>query len=65
MTLKDFLKVFDFEDNYLEIRAFGFVESICAYSSKVEVEQDFCTRIYNVIDICPVDNTTVRITINR
>lgn len=64
MTLADFLKVFDFENNYLEIRTFGFVESICAYSSKVEVEQDFCTRVYNIIDISPAAHNVIRITVN-
>lgn len=64
MTLADFLKVFDFENNYLEIRTLDLVESISAYFSKVDVEHDFCTRIYNVIDIRPVDSYTVQITIN-
>ena len=63
MTLANFLKVFDFEDNFLEIRTFGFIENINAYSSKVEVERDFCTRIYNVVGIHPVDETTIQITI--
>lgn len=62
MTLADFLKVFDFEYSNLEIVYFDDHVSN-TYFSKVEVERDYCTRIYTVLSIRPVDETTVQIVI--
>lgn len=62
MTLADFLKVFDFEFSNLEIAYFGNYASN-TYFSKTEVERDYCTRIYNVLDIRSVDETTIQIVI--
>lgn len=62
MTLADFLKVFDFEFSNLEIAYYGDNASN-TYFSKVEVERDYCTRIYKVLYVRPVDDSTVRIVI--
>lgn len=62
MTLVDFLKVFDFEFSNLEIAYFGDNASN-TYFSKVEVERDYCIRIYKVLYVRPVDDSTVRVVI--
>lgn len=62
MTLADFLKVFDFEFSNLEIAYYGDHASN-TYFSKVDVERDYCTRIYTVLSIRSVDETTVQIVI--
>lgn len=62
MTLADFLKVFDFEYSNLEIAYFGDYASN-TYFSKVEVERDYCTRIYKVLYVRPVDESTVCVVI--
>lgn len=68
MTLADFLKVFDFEGgNSIKIYFadnFRF-EYSATYDSKVSIEHDFCTRIYNVIDISPEDYFTIKIIIRH
>lgn len=62
MTLADFLKVFDFEFSNLEIAYFGDYASN-TYFSKAEVERDYCAAIYTVLDIRPVDETTIQVVI--
>lgn len=63
MTLADFLRVFDFEFSNLEIAYFGDYASN-TYFSKVEVERDYCTRIYKVLYVRPVNESTVRVVIS-
>ena len=77
MTLKDFLQVFDFDnpDNdypqRLEILILDFnsvshvdEERFAGwYHSKNEIENDFCTALYNVIEIRPAGYSTVQIVI--
>ena len=67
MTLADFLKVFDFEFGKIEIctllsynNAYTFSGS---YETKSAVERDFFTLVYNVVDVHPVDETTIQIAI--
>lgn len=62
MTLADFLKVFDFEFSNLEIVYFV-DHTLNTYFSKVDVERDYCTRIYTVLSIRSVDETTIQIVI--
>ena len=62
MTLADFIKVFDFEHSNIEIAYFNDNDSN-TYFSKIEVERNYCTRIYKVLDIRSVDDSTVRIVI--
>ena len=63
MTLADFLKVFDFDFSNLEIVYYGHESN--TYFSKVEVERDYCTRIYTVIGVCSVDVSTVQVIITQ
>lgn len=62
MSLADFLKVFDFDFSNLEIAYYGDNASN-TYFSKAEVERDYCAAIYTVLDICPVDESTVQVVI--
>lgn len=62
MTLADFIKVFDFEFSSLEIVYYGHDSN--TYFSKVEVERDYCTRIYTVLDVRSVDESTVQVVIS-
>lgn len=62
MTLADFLKVFDFEHFILNIVYFGDKESH-TYFWKNEVERDYCTLIYTVLSVRPVDESTIRVII--
>lgn len=62
MTLADFIKVFDFERFNLVI-AYHDDYAINTYFSKSEVEHDYCTFIYTVLDIRPVDETTIQVLI--
>ena len=64
MTLADFIKVFDFEHSNMDIVYYGDHASN-TYFSKAEVEHDYCTRIYTVLDIRPVDETTIQVVIWR
>ena len=62
MTLKDFIKVFDFEQFNLII-AYHDVYALNTYFSKAEVERDYCAAIYTVLDIRPVDESTIQVVI--
>lgn len=62
MTLADFIKVFNFEYFNLDIAYFEDHGSN-TYFSKAEVERDYCAAIYTVLDICPVDESTVQVVI--
>lgn len=62
MTLADFLKVFDFEYFNLEIAYFNDRDSY-NYSSKTAVERAYCTAVYTVLSITPVDETTIQVVI--
>lgn len=70
MTLADFLKVFDFDHGKLEIYTVFTELSMSrsyagTYVSKVAIERDFCTRLYDVIDICASIDFAVQITIRH
>lgn len=62
MTLADFLKVFDFEQYNLVI-AYHNVYALNTYFSKAEVEHDYYAAIYTVLDIRPVDESTIQVVI--
>lgn len=66
MTLKDFLKVFDFEEYNIEIFSMvnfkEFYEG--TYFSNDEVKRDFCALLHNVIEIRPVDDSTIQVVIS-
>lgn len=62
MTLADFIKVFDFEHSYMEIAYYG-DHATNTYFSKAEVERDYCAAIYIVLDIRPVDESTIQVVI--
>ena len=77
MTLKDFLKVFDFDnpsENYprlLQINTLEYdivskldIECVAGnYHSKSEVEKDFCIALYDVIEIRPLGYMALQIVI--
>lgn len=62
MTLADFLNVFDFDRFVLNIVYFGDKKSN-TYFWKNEVERDYCAAIYTVIEIRPIDITTIQVVI--
>lgn len=62
MTLADFIKVFDFEYSNMEIAYYGDNASN-TYFSKAEVERDYCAAIYTVLEVRPVDITTIQVVI--
>lgn len=62
MTLADFIKVFDFERFNLDVAYFN-DHATNTYFSKAEVERDYCAAIYTVLDIRPVDETTIQVII--
>ena len=62
MTLKDFIKVFDFEQFNLDIAYFNDHASN-TYFSKAEVEHDYCAAIYTVLEVRPVDESTIQVVI--
>lgn len=54
MTLADFLKLFDFESGIIWINTIGYdcrETLVGAYISKTDIERDFCTRLYRVLEI--------------
>ena len=67
MTLADFLKVFDFDSAKLEIYTLLSGEQlyIGTYKNKTEVERDFYTRIYDVIEISLIDNSILQVIIRH
>ena len=67
MTLADFLKIFDFDSAKLEIYT-SFASKLLyvgTYENKTEVERDFCTRLYQVIEISLVDESILQVNIRH
>lgn len=62
MTLKDFIKVFDFEHSNMDIVYYG-DHATNTYFSKAEVERDYCAAIYTVLEVRPVDIATIQVVI--
>ena len=62
MTLADFLKVFDFEHFILNITYFGSNTSD-TYFWKPDVMRDYCAAIYTVLEIRPIDESTIQVVI--
>lgn len=68
MTLADFLKLYDFvRDKKLIIYVFGNDNPHYAgtYTSLECVKKDFCTILYTVLDVSPVNENTLKIFITR
>lgn len=64
MTLADFIKVFDFDDSQKVEIWTGFNETYAGtYYSENQIIKDFCTNIYNVKVIRPLDEFTLQIVI--
>lgn len=64
MTLADFIKVFDFEQSNLSIAYFN-NQASHTYFSKDEVEREYCAILYTVVEIRPVNESTVHIIVWR
>ena len=72
MTLKDFLKVFDFNGNKIRIYSFIFnAESLMhephmfgEYYTAEGIENDFCVALNNVIKVLPLDESTIEILVD-
>lgn len=67
MTLADFLKAYDFDSAKLEIYTFfaGKPLYVGTYENKTEVERDFCTGLYQVIEISLIDDSTLQLIIRH
>ena len=62
MTLADFINVFDFEQFNMNIAYYGDSDTY-TYNSKADIERDYCTIIYTVIEIRPADDSTIQVVI--
>lgn len=64
MTLKDFLKVYDFNSGYKVEIFTGYNETYAGtYFSEEQIIKDFCIELYDVKEIRPIGEFTLQIVI--